>query len=171
MHWKRPTTISQKGGATLENRLARIKELYDWGHKSKDEYLDDYNAIQRELMALAAPADKKKGLEKLAHFLRNVPVGWRKASQEQRNRLASALFGEIWIEDSRVVEVKPRDELKPFFQLSFEEHLKKSIWRPRGGPSSHVRLFDRYLPRIGAFISYYTTPIKPQDTAECLVGS
>lgn len=46
--------------------------------------------------------------------------------------VCNVLFEQIWIEDSRVIEAKPRDELKPFFQLSFEEHLEKSIWRPRG---------------------------------------
>jgi len=56
----------------LENRLARIKELYEWGHKSKEEYLTDYDAIQRELKTLATLEDKGKTLGKLAHFLDNV---------------------------------------------------------------------------------------------------
>jgi hypothetical protein len=60
-------------------------------------------------------------------------------TQEQLNRMANVLFEQIWIEDSRVIEVKPRDELKTFFQLSFEEHLEKSIWRPRGALDSRVQ--------------------------------
>ena len=50
----------------LQNRPAGIKEQYEWGHKSKEECLIDYDAIQWELRALASPADKEKGLEKLA---------------------------------------------------------------------------------------------------------
>jgi len=124
-----------KRRATLENRLARIKELYEWGHKPKDEYLADYDAIQRELRALAAPDDKRKTLDKLAHFLGNVVDAWKEATQEQRNKLASALFEQVWIEHNRVVGVKPREELKPFFQLSYEEYLKSSTCQletPRG---------------------------------------
>ncbi len=126
---------SAKRHATLENRLARIKELYEWGHKPKDEYLAEYDAIQRELRALAAPDDKRKTLDKLAHFLSNVVDAWKEAAQEQRNKLASALFEQVWIEHNRVVGIKPREELKPFFQLSYEEYLKSSTCQlesPRG---------------------------------------
>jgi hypothetical protein len=116
--------------ATLENRLARVKELYEWGHKSKEEYLADYDAIQRELKMLTTPEDEGKTLDKLAHFLSNVVDAWKEASQEQRNKLATALFEEVWIEHSRVVGAKPREELRPFFQLSYEEYLKSITCQP-----------------------------------------
>lgn len=119
-----------KRRATLENRLTRIKEQYGWGHKSKDEYLADYDAIQRDLKVLASPEDKGKTLNKLAHFLGNVVDVWKEASQEQRNKLAGALFEQVWIEHNRVVGIKPREELKPFFQLSYEEYLKSSTCQP-----------------------------------------
>jgi hypothetical protein len=45
--------------------------------------------------------------------------------------MANVLFEQIWIEDNKVAEVKPRDELRSFFQLSYEEHLQKSNKRPR----------------------------------------
>ena len=114
----------------MENRLARIKEQYGWGHKSKDEYLADYDAIQRDLKVLASPEDKGKTLNKLAHFLGNVVDAWKEASQEQCNKLAGALFEQVWIEHNRVVGIKPREELKPFFQLSYEEYLKSSTCQP-----------------------------------------
>ncbi len=52
--------------------------------------------------------------------------------EEQRNKLAHCLFQEIWIKDKEVVAVKSQPELKPFFQLSYEEYLKSSKWQPRG---------------------------------------
>ncbi len=39
---------------------------------------------------------------------------------------------QVVVVDNKVTEVKPRDELRPFFQLSYEEHLQKSNKRPRG---------------------------------------
>jgi len=42
------------------------------------------------------------------------------------NRLASALFEDIIIEHNRVVQVRPREDLRTFFRLSYEEHLKLS---------------------------------------------
>ncbi len=117
---------------TLERRLEKMKELYKWGHMSKDEYLADYNEIQKELKILTIPDDKGKTLEKLAYFLANVADAWQEGTQEQRNKMASVLFQEIWIEDNKVVAIKPMDELRPFFQLSYEEHLIRSNKRPRG---------------------------------------
>jgi hypothetical protein len=46
-----------------------------------------------------------------------VTDGCKEASQEQRNKLANALFEEVWIEHNRVVGVRPREELRPFFEL------------------------------------------------------
>jgi site-specific DNA recombinase len=123
-------TVSRRN--TLERRLQKIKELYKWGHMSKGEYLADYNEIQKELETLVTPDDRGKTLQKLAHFLANVADAWKEGTQEQRNKMANVLFEQIWIEDNKVAEVKPRDELRPFFQLSYEEHLQKSNKRPRG---------------------------------------
>lgn len=57
--------------------------------------------------------------------MKNVTKAWKEANQEQRNKLARQLFNEIWVKDKQVLAVKPRPELKPFFQLSYEEWLKK----------------------------------------------
>lgn len=92
----------------------------------------EYDELQKQLRQLAPAEEKVKNLDQLAHFLGHVSDAWKAGTQEQLNRMANVLFEQIWIEDSRVTEVKPREELKPFFQLSFENHLKKSIWRPRG---------------------------------------
>ena len=69
-------------------------------------------------------------LDRLAHFLSNVADAWKEASQEQLNKLANTLFEEVWIEHNRVTGVKPKEELRPFFQLSYEEHLKSITCQP-----------------------------------------
>jgi hypothetical protein len=68
---------------------------------------------------------KWKVLEGLAEFLKNVAKAWQEANQEQRNKVARQLFDEIWVKDKEVIAVEPRPELKPFFQLSYEEWLKE----------------------------------------------
>jgi DNA invertase Pin-like site-specific DNA recombinase len=110
--------------AALQDRLVRIKELYGWGHKSQAEYLADYEAIQRELSGLTPPEDNKKTLENLSAFLNNVRAAWKQADHAQRNKLANALFEQIWIEHTRIVGVKPREELRPLFRLSYDEHVR-----------------------------------------------
>jgi site-specific DNA recombinase len=123
---------SDKQRARLEATLERLGRRYDWGHITQDRYLAEYDEIQEQLRQLAPAEDKVKNLDKLAHFLANVADAWREGNQEQRNKMAGVLFAQIWIEDNKVAEVKPRDELRPFFQLSYEEHLEKSNKRPRG---------------------------------------
>ena len=123
----------------LETNLKRLKELYKWGHISKDEYLAEYECTQRELEKLTLAEDKGKLLERLAHFLSNVVDVWEEATQEQRNKLARTLFERIQIEDNKVVFVKPRPELEPFFQINFESlcRVPKGYGRTTGySPSS-----------------------------------
>jgi hypothetical protein len=118
--------------ARLEATLERLGERYDLGHIAKDRYLAKYDEIQKQLQQLVPVEDKVKNLDRFAQFLAHVADAWKEGTQEQRNRMASVLFERIWIEDNKVAEVKPRDELKPFLQLSWEEHLQKSNKRPRG---------------------------------------
>jgi DNA invertase Pin-like site-specific DNA recombinase len=118
--------------AMLEKRLARVRELYEWGDMTKQEYQQKRDAIQREMKTLVVADDSRSALSKLAHFLANVADAWREANQEQRNKLAKALFEEIWVEDERVVVVKPRPELEPFFKLNFGCHAKDIASDPGG---------------------------------------
>ncbi|MBI4286469.1 MAG: recombinase zinc beta ribbon domain-containing protein [Chloroflexi bacterium] len=123
----------KKQRATLESRLQKLTDLYEWGHKTKEKYLAEYAAVQRELQQLA-PVESKKGmLEKLAIFLLDVASAWEQASQVQRNRLATCLLESVLIKDKKVVAVVPRPEFKPFFDLQYEG-LSQGVlhWRPRG---------------------------------------
>lgn len=116
----------------LQTSLKRVKELYRWGHISKEEYLADYEDAQRELERLTPVEDKSELLDRLAHFLANVADAWKEATQEQRNKLARSLFEQIQIEDNKVVSVKPRPELELFFGINFESHAKDIGCDPEG---------------------------------------
>jgi site-specific DNA recombinase len=117
----------------LEARLEKIKELYEWGHKTKEEYRKDYGAIRRELQQLAPMENKTETLEKLATYIKNIALAWEQASQEQRNRLVSCLFEAVLIKDKKVMAVIPRPDFKPFFDLMYND-LSEGVlhWRPRG---------------------------------------
>ena len=123
----------EKQRAVLQARLGRVKELYEWGHKTKEEYFADCVAIRRELRQLQPIQPQSHALEKLADFLKNIVLAWDQASQEQRNRLASCLLEVVWIKDKKVVAVTPRPEFKPFFDLQYEGLSHYVLhWRPRG---------------------------------------
>lgn len=118
----------------LQSRMDRLKDMYSWGHINKNQYLAEFKESEKQLKALIPAKDKGKELEKLAHFLSNIADAWREAFQEQRNSLSKALFEKVWLEDKRVVAVQPKEDLRPFFQLSHEELYGESdkvrTWRP-----------------------------------------
>ena len=97
----------------------------------------------RKLDALESAPDQTNHMSKLAEFLANVPAAWAAATQEQRNKLARALFDQVWLEDKTVVAVKPRTELEPFFRLNYEDVSRKYI---EDNTSTRVELpRDTYL--------------------------
>ena len=127
----------------LRNNLERLRDIYRWGHISKEEYFAKYEDVQRELEKLVPLEDKGEILKKLAHFLANVADAWKEASQEQCNKLARALFEQIQIEDKKVVFVKPRTELQSFFKINFECHTKDIGYDPEG-----IRTPDLHRDRV-----------------------
>jgi site-specific DNA recombinase len=133
-HAKLQTAYSDKETqrAMLEKRLNRLKELYEWGDITKQEYRDKRQAMQWELKALIVPESEQQVLSKLAHFLANVADAWRTANQEQRNKLAKTLFEQILVEDNKVVAVKPQPQLEPFFKLNFDCHFRDIACDPEG---------------------------------------
>lgn len=123
----------------LQARLDRLAELFSWGDMPRDKYLREKDSVHRELQNLAPPEDRADVLARLAELLRSVASAWRVADQEQRNRIARQLFEEIWVEDKRVIAVRPRPELEPFFELSYEDWRNKfesSISTPLGVATS-----------------------------------
>ncbi len=129
--------------ASLENRLARTKELYEWGDLTKEQYQEKKRVIERELKSLTIPEESGETLSKLACFLSDVLQAWKEATQEQRNKLAKMLFEEIRIEDNKVVAVRPRPEFEPFFKLNFECHSKSIAGDPDG-----IRTHDLQRDRL-----------------------
>ncbi len=134
----------EKRRSLLEKRLQRLQEQYEWGHINKGQYLDKHSEIRRELANLAPQRIDNGTLEQLSRFLRSIPDAWEAATHEQRNKLANTLFEEIKVEHNRVVGVKPKDEFRPFFQLSYEDHTKSSTYCPDPHRGRHCNIpFDR----------------------------
>ena len=123
--------------------LQRLKDLYQWGHKSRQEYLNECAVIQRELDSLRPPANNGESLGKLAAFLNDVGMAWAEADQRQRNRLARQLFDAVWVRNEKVVAVRPRPELRSFFALSDECHAGSMSGDPEG-----IRTPDLHRDRV-----------------------
>src|SRR5262249_55298579 len=119
---QQPTTDRRQ----LEARLARIKNLYEWGDKPEGEDLAERDQVTQQLRALdggPARADDPEALENFADLLRNAALAWEVGDQAERNGLARALFEDVRVEGAEIVAVKPRPDFAPFFRLNYE------LWR------------------------------------------
>ena len=72
----------------------------------------------------------------------SVSTTWDEADQEHRHKLARILFEEVQVENKRVVAVKPRPELEPFFLMNLECQGKDIAGDPDG-----IRTRDLCLDR------------------------
>lgn len=105
---------------SLQTRLMRLKEMFEWGDLPEDEYRQKRDQIKNELAALPADVDNRKAtLEKLANFLKNVGLSWKEANHEQRNRLAKTLFETIEIQDKKIRGLTPTTEFTPLINLTY----------------------------------------------------
>ena len=126
----------------LEGRLERIRDLYEWGDKAKDDYLSESREIKEELAHLTPPEQRPDVLGVFRGFLENVATAWEKGTDGQKNRLARQMFDLVWTSDEKVVAVRPRAELRPFFQVS-EHCQEKSLF----GDPDRIRTGDLCLDR------------------------
>ena len=116
----------------LEGRLERIRDLYEWGDKAKDDYLSESREIKEELAHLTPPEQRPDVLGVFRGFLENVATAWEKGKDGQKNRLARQMFDVVWTSDEKVVAVRPRAELRPFFQVSDTVKKKVCLATPTG---------------------------------------
>jgi site-specific DNA recombinase len=100
----------------VEGRLERLKELYKWGDVSRDQYLAERAALEKELARLTPVDGRDDRLDALATYLESLPAAWADATQEQRNQLANILYEDVWVSGPTVEYVRPRPELEPLFQ-------------------------------------------------------
>ena len=56
--------------------LQRLKDLYQWGHKSRQEYLNECAVIHRELDGLRPPPNDGQSLDVNAS-LKERQLGWQ----------------------------------------------------------------------------------------------
>ncbi len=95
----------------LETRLARLKELYQWGDLGRAEYQAQRDELRVKLQALAPEGEQRRSLEPLADALRSAYSTWEVSPPEVRNKLLRGLLQKIVVNDTRVVAIIPRPEL------------------------------------------------------------
>jgi hypothetical protein len=100
--------------AALAERRRRLRDLYELGDLDRDDYLARRKAIDAELDRLApGPApDVDAARRVLDHF----SLFWQQEpNPAPRRQLLQHLFECVWIDDKRVVAVRPKPAFAAFF--------------------------------------------------------
>ena len=104
-----------KRRAMLEERLRRMRDLYELGDLQRGEYVARRNAINAELTALAPEpttdlTDARRVLEDFTEF-------WTTETEhEAKRKFLTLIFEGVWLDERRVVAVQPKPSFLPFFE-------------------------------------------------------
>ncbi len=104
-----------KRRAALEERLRRMRDLYELGDLRRTEYVARRAAINAELSALIPGPipdldQARKVLEDFTIFWNNEP------DPANKRRFLALIFENVWLDQDRVVAVQPKPSFLPFFQ-------------------------------------------------------
>lgn len=108
------TAETRERRAALEERLRRARDLYELGDLTRPEYLARRDAINNEL-AVLAPAPTPD-LDQARQVLEDFSIFWtRESDPAAKRRLLSLIFERVWLDEQRVVAVRPKAPFVPFF--------------------------------------------------------
>lgn len=99
----------------LEERLARIKNLYAWGDMPEDEYRAEASRLRSEMGVMVKP--DMVSLERLAEMLEDVGGLWRSLPEDRRKELPPRIVSRIVCDEALVVEIVARPELQPLVEM------------------------------------------------------
>jgi hypothetical protein len=108
-------TQTTKRHAALEERLRRMRDLYELGDLHRAEYVARRDAINAELSALTpAPIPD---LDQAQAVLEDFTIFWtREADPTAKRQFLNLIFENVWLDQDRVVAVQPKPPFLPFFQ-------------------------------------------------------
>jgi site-specific DNA recombinase len=109
-----------KRRAALEERLRRMRDLYELGDLERAEYIARRDAIHAELDALAPrpipDLDLARGV------LEDFTTFWTTETEpDAKRQFLSLIFEGVWLDERRVVAVQPKPSFLPFFESRARE--------------------------------------------------
>jgi hypothetical protein len=91
--------------------------LFIEGDMTQSEYRTQKDTLTQELAMLPTVGNpNSEAGERLASYLADVSKAWNVATAEERNKIARALFGTVYVDNKQAVACLPRPELESFFR-------------------------------------------------------
>ncbi|MBA3822784.1 MAG: recombinase family protein [Ktedonobacterales bacterium] len=103
----------------LEARLERQTKLYEMGDWTEERYFKERASLMPEierLRKLAFPLQATQ-LYDLSDYLKDLSLAWRAAQPDQKQQMVELLFQDIYVQDRRIVAVRPTQNFSPLFSL------------------------------------------------------
>jgi hypothetical protein len=126
----REDSQTTKHHAALEERLRRIRDLYELGDLHRAEYIARRDAINTELSALTP--GPIPDLDQARRVLKDFTIFWAKEHDPANKRqFLTLIFENVWLDQNRIIAVQPKQPFLPFFQ---NEHR-----RPQTGKTAGVK--------------------------------
>jgi site-specific DNA recombinase len=124
--------------ATLEERLRRLRDLYELDDLSRPDYLARRDTLQAKLQGLAP--QPLPDLDQAKKVLDDFSIFWRQEPDpEAKRQLLQLLFERVWLDSGRVVAVRPKPAFAPFFQHHQQKTAAKAVCKERERRDSNPR--------------------------------
>jgi site-specific DNA recombinase len=130
----------------LEERLRRMRDLYELGDLDRPAHLARRDAINAELADLAP--DPIPDLEQARKVLDDFGIFWRlETDPDAKRQLLGLLFEKVWLDERRVVAVQPKPAFAPFFRHPRRKPLQKGCVKS-GSDGTRTRDLWRDRPAL-----------------------
>ena len=118
-----PKQMARKRAA-LEERLRRLRDLYELGHVDRSDYLACRQEIQTQLAELAP--EPLPDLDEAEQVLNDFSLFWHDQSDpEAKRHMLQLVFERVWLDDGHIVAVRPKHAFAPFFQERVKTRCKE----------------------------------------------
>jgi hypothetical protein len=102
-----PATTQEATIAALRAQLERIRDTYQLGDLSREEYLRRREQLQRRLAQATPPPSRVLDIERATNMLSDPPALIDAATREQQRAFIRLVVTKIWIEKLAVTAIQP----------------------------------------------------------------
>jgi hypothetical protein len=132
------TKATARKRLALEERLRRLRDLYEFGDVDRNEYLVRRQEIQLQLAELTP--EPLPDLDEAEKVLNDFSLFWRDQSNaEEKRQMLQLVFERVWLDEGRVVAVRPKHAFAPFFQKRARKRAAKARCKERERRDSNPR--------------------------------
>jgi site-specific DNA recombinase len=145
----------------LKDRRQRLRDLYELGDLDKGEYTSKRDAIDAELDSLSPGATPD--LDGARAALEDFGRLWEETNDPaERRELVAQLIDRVWIDNKRIVAIRPTPTFKPYFARNGHENKKplashETRGRKSGSDGGQTRIAHPAGSRSGSTIHAWHT--------------